>query len=96
MAKEGASMYILPIALVEYRISKEQVSTRHSQEQQLSAYNIRKGLLEYLLSQEGEHKDALQLYFHGLCGMVQAGLLSLEELFQQIYIVLIREKNIIH
>lgn len=90
----GGQLFIIPEALIEYRVSEGQVSRVHHEEQYDSALKIKNELLQALLSEEGvrENKDIIELY-RLLSDLNEQDLLSPEEIFMMFYRMLTRYKK---
>lgn len=92
IAKCGGSGYILPIPLVQYRISETQVSFINVKQQEQSAYMIKRDLLNYFFETNPQIKTTLQAYLNAMQGMVEIGAMTTNEIFEIFYAVFIRLK----
>lgn len=92
IAKCGGSGYILPIPLVQYRISETQVSFINAKQQEQSAYMIKRDLLNYFFETNPQIKTTLQAYLNAMQGMVEIGAMTTNEIFEIFYAVFIRLK----
>ena len=95
IANMGGTAYILPIPLLEYRISESQVSYKYSQEQFKTACKIKREQLVNLLERVSENRDLIDTYSNVLSELHVKSLLTSEEFYEQIYRVLVRNKTVI-
>lgn len=95
IANMGGTAYILPIPLLEYRISESQVSYKYSQEQFKTACKIKREQLVNLLERVSENRDLINTYSNVLSELYVKSLLTSEEFYEQIYRVLVRNKTVI-
>ncbi len=95
IANMGGTAYILPIPLLEYRISESQVSYKYSQEQFKTACKIKREQLVNLLERVSENRDLINTYSNVLSELHVKSLLTSEEFYEQIYRVLVRNKTVI-
>ena len=97
IAEVGGSLYIIPKPLIAYRISEEQVSRVHHEEQYESALRIKNELIEWLLNQEEVrcYKEFSEFY-RLLSNLNEKCLLAPEEIFELFYRVLMRYHSANH
>ena len=88
MARLGATFYVEPQALLNYRLSENQVSTKYNREQRESATKIRSEILDILLEQNAEKYPELKNAKEGLGALRQNDLMSDDayfSFFQQLF-----------
>lgn len=89
MAQKGACLYVLPEPLLDYRISGNQVSRIHHQQQVVTACRIRSELLTFLIKQKsGMYKKSLGRLYRLCVELNSAHLLGDSEIFQIFYLLL--------
>lgn len=88
MARLGATFYVEPQALLNYRLSENQVSTKYNREQRESATKIRSEILDILLKQNETNHPELKEAQKGLMALRDNALIGNDAyfaFFQQLF-----------
>ena len=82
----GGRLYVVPEALIDYRVSESQVSRKHHEEQVASALKIRNELLVHLITHEaGEYQQEVTNLFNAFADLNEKGLVQEDSIFWDFY-----------
>lgn len=95
MAKLGATFYIEPQPLLYYRISNTQVTCLYKEKMKETSTQIKKEILNYLISINKKEFLGLSMMLDNLYAIKADKLMSDDDIFEFIYNLFIKNKNIL-